>query len=130
MTKTLLRIGAIIFFVIAAGHLACLLALEQMFAFYNVTPIYDMLYAVESWHPYAVTIGLVGCFTVAGLYGLSAAGDIHLPLTKLAIITIETLFALRWIAGIVMLFVRGFSWLEIGNLTIITVILICYAKIK
>ena len=130
MNKTLLRIGAIVFFVIAIGHLACLLALEQMFAFYNVTPIYEMLYTIGTWLPYAVTVGLVCCFTVAGLYGLSAAGDIKLPLTKLAIITIETLFALRWLAGIVMLFVRGFSWLEICNLTIITIILICYAKIK
>ena len=130
MNKTLLRIGAALFFVIAIGHLACLLALEQMFAFYNVTPIYEMLYTIGAWLPYAVTVGLVCCFTVAGLYGLSAAGDIKLPLTKLAIITIETLFALRWLAGIVMLFVRGFSWLEICNLTIITIILICYAKIK
>ncbi|MCQ2347770.1 MAG: hypothetical protein MJZ65_01110 [Paludibacteraceae bacterium] len=130
MNKVLLRIGAAIFFIIAIGHLACLLALEQMFEFYNVTPIYEFLYSMGSWLPYAVTIGLVCCFTVAGLYGLAAAGDIKLPLTKLAIITIETLFALRWIAGIVMLCTRGFSWLEICNLTIITIILISYAKIK
>ncbi|MCQ2341332.1 MAG: hypothetical protein MJZ48_02610 [Paludibacteraceae bacterium] len=115
---------------IAVGHLACLLALEQMFAFYNVTYIYETLYTVGAWLPYVVTLGLVCCFTAAGLYGLSAAGDIKLPLTKLAIITIEILFALRWLAGIVMLFVRGFSWLEIGNLFIITIILICYARVK
>lgn len=127
MNKTLLHIGTGIFFVIAVGHLACLLALEQMFAFYNVTYIYDLLLSLGAWIPYAVTLILVGCFTLAGLYGLSAAGDIRLPLTRLAVITIEALFALRWVAGIVLLCARGFSWVEIGNLLIITCILICYA---
>ena len=39
---------------------------------------------------YALTIGLGLAFTLAGCYALSATGDIrHLPLTRLAIITVD-----------------------------------------
>ena len=49
---------------------------------------------------YALTIGLVLAFCLAGLYALSATGDIRrLPLTRTAIITIVVLYSLRALAG-------------------------------
>ena len=45
---------------------------------------------------YALTIGLVLAFCLAGLYALSATGDIRrLPLTRMAIITIVVLNPIR-----------------------------------
>lgn len=124
----MLHIGAGMFFAIAAGHLACLLALEQMFAFYSVTWLYELLCSYGAWLPYVVTLVLTGCFVLAGLYGLSAAGSLHLPFTRLAIATVETLFALRLLAGICILCFRGFSWVETINLLIVVLILICYSR--
>jgi len=54
---------------------------------------------------YALTIGLVLAFCLAGLYALSATGDIRrLPLTRKAIITIVVLNPIRHKS---MLFIPG-----------------------
>ena len=96
-----LRFGAALHFIIAIGHVACLFALDEAFEAYGIREIMHQMVSGHVWMLYALTIGLVLVFTVAGLYALSATGDIRrLPLTRTAIITIIVLYSLRALAGI------------------------------
>ena len=64
------------------------------------------------WMLYALTIGLVLAFCLAGLYALSATGDIRrLPLTRAAVITIVVLYSLRALAGGISC-INDFTWLQ------------------
>ena len=84
-----LRLGAILHFIIAIDHLGCLFALDKAFDAYGIK---DVMYNVVSghvWILYALTFSLALAFALAGLYALSASGDIRrLPLTSTAIIVI------------------------------------------
>ena len=91
-----LRLGAVLHFLIAIGHIGCLFALDEAFEAYGIREIMHQMVSGHVWMLYALTIGLVLAFTLAGLYALSATGDIRrLPLTRMAIITIVVLYSLR-----------------------------------
>jgi hypothetical protein len=63
---------------------------------------------------------------VAGLYALSATGDIHrLPLTRMAIITIVVLYSLRTLAGGISC-IYDFRWLQFISSLIPAMIVWCY----
>ena len=95
-----LRLGAVLHFLIAIGHIGCLFALDEAFEAYGIREIMHQMVAGHVWMLYALTIGLVLAFCLAGLYALSATGDIRrLPLTRMAIITIVVLYSLRALAG-------------------------------
>ena len=95
-----LRLGAVLHFIIAIGHLGCLFALDETFDAYGIKDIMYDLVSGHVWMLYALTICLVLAFTLAGLYALSASGDIRrLPLTRMAIIVIIVLYSLRSLAG-------------------------------
>ena len=67
-----LRLGAILHFIIAIGHLGCLFALDEAFDAYGIKEV----------------------------IALSASGNIRrLPLTRMAIIVIIVLYSLRALAG-------------------------------
>ena len=84
-----LRLGAALHFLIAIGHIGCLFALDEAFEAYGIREIMHQMVSGHVWMLYGLTIGLVLAFTLAGLYALSATGDIRrLPLTRTAIITI------------------------------------------
>ena len=95
-----LRLGAILHFIIAIGHLVCLFALDKAFDAYGIKDIMYDLVSGHVWMLYALTICLVLAFALAGLYALSASGDIRrLPLTRIAIFVIILLYSLRALAG-------------------------------
>ena len=95
-----LRLGAILHFIIAIGHLGCLFALDEAFDAYGIKDVmYNMVFG-HVWMLYAITVVLVLAFTLAGFYALSASGNIRrLPLTRMAIIVIIVLYSLRALAG-------------------------------
>ena len=121
-----LRLGAVLHFIIAIGHVACLFSLDEAFEAYGIREIMHQMVSGHVWMLYALTIGLVLVFTVAGLYALSAIGDIRrLPLTRTAIITIVVLYSLRALAGGISC-VNEFTWLQFFSSLIPTIIAWCY----
>ena len=87
--KTRLRLGAILHFIIAIGHIACLFFLEEAFKAYDILDEMTSMCFGQAWLLYVLTIALALAFAVAGLYALSASGDIkRLPLQRLVIIAI------------------------------------------
>ena len=94
-----LRLGAILHFIIAIGHLGCLFALDEAFDAYGIKDIMYNIVFGHVWMLYAITVVLVLAFTLAGFYALSASGNIRrLPLTRMAIIVIIVLYSLRALA--------------------------------
>ena len=113
-----LRLGAMLHFIIAIGHLGCLFALDEAFDAYGIKDMMHNMVFGHVWMLHALTIGLALAFTLAGLYALSASGDIRkLPLTRTAIIVIIVLYSLRALAG-GWACLMDFSWLQcISSLT-------------
>ena len=113
-----LRLGAILHFIIAIGHLGCLFALDEAFDAYGIKDVMHNMVFGHVWMLYALTICLALAFALAGLYALSASGDIRrLPLTRTAIIVIIVLYSLRALAG-GWVCVEDFNWLQcISSLT-------------
>ena len=65
-----LRLGAILHFIIAIGHLCCLFALDEAFDAYGIKDVmYNMVFG-QVWMLYALTVCLALAFTLAGLYAL------------------------------------------------------------
>jgi len=121
-----LRFGAVLHFIIAIGHIACLFALDEAFEAYGIYEIMHQMVSGHVWMLYALTIGLVLAFTLAGLYALSASGDIHrLPLTRMAIITIVVLYSLRALAGGISC-IYYFRWLQFISSLVPAIIAWCY----
>ena len=113
-----LRLGAILHFIIAIGHLGCLFALDEAFDAYGIKDVMHNMVFGHVWMLYALTFCLALAFTLAGLYALSASGDIRrLPLTRTAIIVIIVLYSIRALAG-GWACVVDFNWLQcISSLT-------------
>ena len=107
-----LRLGAVLHFIIAIGHLCCLFVLDEAFDAYDIKDVMHNMVFGHVWLLYALTICLALAFTLAGLYALSASGDIRrLPLTRAAIIVIIVLYSLRALAG-GWACVMDFNWLQ------------------
>ena len=129
-----LRLGAILHFIIAIGHLGCLFALDEAFDAYGIKDVmYNMVFG-HVWMLYAITVILVLAFTLAGFYALSASGNIRrLPLTRMAIIVIIVLYSLRALAGgwvcVAVFFAdaqQHVSWLQFFSSIIPAFIAWCY----
>ena len=121
-----LRLGAVLHFIIAIGYVACLFALDEAFEAYDIREIMHQMVSGHVWMLYALTIGLVLAFTLAGYYALSATGDIRrLPLTRLVIITIVVLYSLRVLAGGISC-VYDFRWLQFISSLVPAIIAWCY----
>ena len=121
-----LRIGAVLHFIIAIGHLFCLFALDKAFDAYAIKDIMYNMVSGHVWILYALTICLALAFALAGLYALSATGDIRrLPLTRTAIIVIIVLYSLRALAG-GWACAQDFRWLQFVSSVIPAFIAWCY----
>ena len=121
-----LRLGALLHFLIAIGNIGCLFALDEAFEAYSIREIMYQMVSGHVWMLYALTIGLVVAFCLAGLYGLSATGDIHrVPLTRMAIITIVVLYSLRALAGGIS-WIYDFTWLQCISSLLPAMIAWCY----
>lgn len=95
-----LRLGAILHFIIAIGHLGCLFALDEAFDAYGIKEVMHNMVFGHVWMLYALTFCLALAFALAGFYALFASGNIRrLPLTRMAIIVIIVLYSLRALAG-------------------------------
>jgi len=72
-----LRLGAILHFIIAIGHLGCLFALDEAFDAYGIKDVmYNMVFG-HVWMLYALTFCLALAFALAGFYALSASRRCH-----------------------------------------------------
>ena len=121
-----LRLGAVLHFIIAIGHVGCLFALDEAFDAYGIKDVMHNMVFGQVWMLYALTIDLALAFALAGLYALSAAGDIRrLPLTRTAIIVIIILYSLRALAG-GWVCVQNFRWLHFISSVIPAFIAWCY----
>ena len=121
-----LRLGAVLHFIIAIGHIGCLFALDEDFDAYGIKDVMHNMVFGHVWMLYALTIGLALAFALAGLYALSATGDIRrLPLTRTAIIVIIVLYSLRALAG-GWVCVQNFRWLQFISSVIPAFIAWCY----
>ena len=121
-----LRIGAVLHFIIAIGHLICLFALDKVFDAYGIKDVMHNMVFGHVWILYALTICLALAFALAGLYALSASGDIRrLPLTRTAIIVFIVLYSLRALAG-GWACVADFNWLQFFSSVIPAFIAWCY----
>ena len=121
-----LRLGAVLHFIIAAGHIGCLFALDEAFDAYGIKDVMHNMVSGHVWMLYALTICLALAFAIAGLYALSATGDIRrLPLTRMAIIVIIVLYSLRALAGS-WACVVDFNWLRCVSSVIPAILVWCY----
>lgn len=124
--KKRLRLGAILHFILAIGHLCCLFALDKAFDAYGIKDMMHNLVSGHVWMLYALTICIALAFALAGLYGLSASGDIRkLPLTRTAVIVIVVLYSLRALIGGCACVV-DFNWLRCISSVIPAFIAWCY----
>lgn len=121
-----LRLGAVLHFLIAAGHLACLFFLEKAFRAYGIWELMKSLCLGHLWMLHAMTVILAIAFALAGLYALSASGDIRrLPLQRLAGITIVAVYSIRTMTGVYCL-ATDFSWLQFFSTLIPAILAWCY----
>ena len=121
-----LRLGAILHFIIAIGHVACLFALDEAFDAYGIKDVMHNMVFGHVWMLYALTICLALAFTLAGLYALSATGDIRrLPLIRTALFVIIVLYSLRALAG-GWACVQDLRWLQFISSVIPAFIAWCY----
>ena len=124
--KTRLRLGAILHFIIAIGHVACLFFLEEAFKAYDILDEMTSMCFGHIWLLYALTITLALAFTVVGLYALSAAGDIkRLPLQRFVIIAIVVVYSIRAVLGLGSL-LWDFSWLNLFSSLTPALVAWCY----
>ena len=126
MRQFRLRLGAALHFLIAIGHIACLFFLEEAFKAYGIWELMRFLCFGQTWVLYILTVSLALDFALAGLYALSASGDIiKLPLQRLAIITIIGVYSIRTIVGIYWL-LGDFSYLQFFSTLVPAILVWCY----
>lgn len=104
----MLKAGAILNFLLAGVHLACLFFLDAAFRFYHIDGVMDIIANDSTLLPYLLTFiiacGLAGC----GIYGLSADGIIaRLPMLHTITYLIGSVFLLRALIGVVGMLLLG-----------------------
>lgn len=120
------RVGAALCFALAIGHLACLGFLWQIFDIYGIAPQMHTLASLWQPLPYLITVGIVACFALAGIYGLSYSGTTRrLPLQKLVVCFTCGVFLLRAAVGVVWL-LSSFTLLELTSTLGATLLGLCY----
>lgn len=120
------RVGAALCFALAIGHLACLGFLWQIFDIYGIAPQMHTLASLWQPLPYLITVGIVACFALAGIYGLSYSGTIRrLPLQKWVVCFTCVVFLLRAVAGLLSL-LSDFTTLELTSTLGATLLGLCY----
>lgn len=109
------RIGAALCFAFALGHLACLGFLWQAFDLYGITPQMQTLASLWQPLPYLITVGIVLCFTLAGVYALAYSGAVRrLPLQTWVVWFTCIVFLLRAVVGVIAL-LSDFTTLELTS---------------
>ncbi len=111
-----LFIGSIINFIIGIGHLVCLAFLNMVFEVYGIKDIMNRIAAYYGHcFPYIITVIIALCFFACGIYGLSVCGIIRrLPLLKLGIFVISSVFLFRALWGILIM-ISSFNCIELSS---------------
>jgi len=119
--------GAMINFIIGIGHLACLACLNRVFEIYDITDIMTRFAEIYGgYFPYILTVIIALCFFSCGIYGLSACGIIRrLPLLKLGIFAIASVFIFRALCGIFMM-ISGFTCIELSSTSVSALVGLLY----
>ena len=121
-----LRLGALLHFLIAVGHLICLFFLEEAFKAYGILDEMKHLCFGQEWLLYVVTVCQTVGIAIAGLYALSVAGDMRrLPLQRLVMMVIVGLYSIRVIVGIDWL-LHEFSYLQFFSSIVPALLVYCY----
>lgn len=121
-----LRLGAILHFILAIGHLGCLFVLDEAFDAYGIKELMHNMVFGHVWMLYALTICIALAFVIAGCYALSATGDIRrLPLTRTAIYVIIAFYSLRTLVG-GLVCITDFKWLQCISSLIPAFLTWCY----
>lgn len=121
-----LRLGAILHFILAIGHIGCLFVLEEAFDAYGIKEVMHNMVFGHIWMLYALTICIALAFVIAGCYALSATGDIRrLPLTHTSIYVIIALYSLRALTG-GLACITDFKWLQCISSLIPAFLAWCY----
>lgn len=124
------RVGAALCFALALGHLACLGFLWQAFDLYGITPQMQTLASLWQPLPYLITLGIVACFTLAGVYALAYSGTIRtLPLQKWVVCFTCGVFLLRAVVGLITL-LSAFTPLELTSTLGATLLALCYLPFR
>lgn len=109
----MLKLGGYINILIAIAHIICLFNAQY---FFEVTGVGENMRRNAEIHPllpYAMTIFVSVIFFIFGLYGISGAGKIRkLPLLKVGIFTIATIYLIRGVVGAIanIAFESSFQW--------------------
>lgn len=121
-----LRLGAILHFLVAIGHFVCLFFLEDALKTYGIWELMEYLCFGHVWILYVLTVSLTLDFALAGVYALSASGDIaKLPLQRWAILAIIGLYGIRTVVGTYAL-ISNFSYLQFFSTLIPAILVWCY----
>ena len=121
-----LRLGALLHFLIAIGHLICLFFLEEAFKAYGILDEMRHLCFGQEWLLLVVTVCLAVGFAIAGLCALSVAGDLRkLPLRRMVMIVIVGLYSIRAIVGIDWLLYE-FTYLQFFSTLVPALLVYCY----
>ena len=91
--------AALCCFTAALAHLGCIVFGGDWYRFFGAGEQMAQMAEQGLWYPTIVTSVIVLVLFVCALYGLSGAGTIKpLPLTKLALILISSIFLLRGVS--------------------------------
>ena len=122
----MLKLGAILNFILAVGHLLCLMCLQQVFCIFGITEIMNKCTTYGEAIPYIITVIIAFCFFLCGLYALSADGVIRrLPLLKIGIFFIAAVFLLRSFMGAIDI-AHHFSILQFSSTIVAAIIGLLY----
>lgn len=114
----MLKLGGILNFVLAAGHLIAMIWLDKVFKIWGIDEQMGELSGIHPSLPYIITICVALGLFVFGLYAFSANGNIRkLSFLKLGVFGIAALFIFRALAGVMEILFTDVhsSSLEIGN---------------
>lgn len=113
MGRNLLITGAILNFIIAAGHIAALLFLDWAFEFTGIVDNIKKYSWISPWMHYGATLLVAILFILMGIYGLSGARVMRkLPLLKPGIVLITIVYIVRGILGLAYEILSQEQWIN------------------
>lgn len=113
MGRKLLITGAILNFIIAAGHIAALFFLDWAFEFSGIAESIEKYPQLPHWTNYAATAVVTILFMLMGIYGLSGARVMKkLPLLKPGIILITIVYIARGVLGLAYEILSQEQWIN------------------
>jgi hypothetical protein len=99
-----LVVGALLCAVTALLHVGCIVFGGDWYRFFGAGEAMALMAEQGLWYPSIVTAVIVVILLVWSLYGLSGAGVIkRLPLTKLALLMISSIFLLRGVSFVALM---------------------------